>query len=128
MTTCISLWSIRLKWHSQHWSGVSSRRLSNSIPTLLRGITRASCGRRVTLLPHAAEHRYPSFVCTLKINGKICECCALNLLYPCPERRGFTRSPINVLDIVQAAKADHLQAVCFQVRFAFEARILSVRN
>ena len=35
---------------------------------------------------------------------------------------------INVLDIVQATKADHLQAVRFQVRFAFEARILSVRS
>ena len=97
MTMCIFWWNTRLKWRCPIWS-IASRACphvvsGNSIQPLLDGTTRAFCGLQVTLLPHVEAHRCPSFVSTLKSNGKICECFALNLLYPRPERRGWIRSP-----------------------------------
>src|SRR6266581_7522546 len=87
-----------LHWRFPIWSIASKafpRVVSdNSILTLLGGTTRVFSGLRVTLLPHVEAHRCPSFVSTLKSNGKTCECFALNLLYPRPQRRGFTRYSI----------------------------------
>src|SRR6266496_974244 len=98
MTTCICWLNTRRKWRFPIWLTASRafpRVVSgNSIPTLLCGTTRAFCGLRVTLLPHVEAHRCPAFVSTLKSNGKTCECFALNLLYPRPQRRGFTRYSI----------------------------------
>ncbi|SRR6266699_3738768 len=100
MTTCICWLNTRRKWRFPIWLTASRafpRVVSgNSIPTLLCGTTRAFCGLRVTLLPHVEAHRCPAFVSTLKSNGKTCECFALNLLYPRPQRRGFTRYSIIV--------------------------------
>ncbi len=96
---CICSSHIRPKWRSQRWS-IASRACprvvsGNSSQTSLPGITRTSCGLQVTLLPPVQGHPCPLFGSTSKINGKPCECFALNLLYPRPDRRGFTRRPIN---------------------------------
>ena len=98
MTMCIFWLNTRLNWRFPIWSIASKafpRVVSdNSILTLLGGTTRVFSGLRVTLLPHVEAHRCPAFVSTLKSNGKTCECFALNLLYPRPQRRGFTRYSI----------------------------------
>ena len=117
MTMCIFWLNTRRKWRCPIWS-IASRAFprvvsGNSILPLLDGTTRAFSGLRVTLLPHVEAHRCPSFVSTLKNNGKTCECFALNLLYPRPERRGFTRYSISITRILRLFALRHPRAPAF---------------
>src|SRR6266436_5054933 len=113
MTTCICWLNTRRKWRFPIWLTASRafpRVVSgNSIQTLLCGTTRAFSGLRVTLLPHVEAHRCPAFVSTLKSNGKTCECFALNLLYPRPQRRGFTRYSIMTTMIMQGLNVGRIR-------------------
>ena len=98
MTMCIFWWNTRQKWRCPIWS-IASRACprvvsGNSILPWLDDTTREFYGLQVTSLPPVAAHRCPAFVSTLKSNGTTCECFALNLFYPRPERQGFTRSSI----------------------------------
>jgi hypothetical protein len=77
MTMCIFSWSIRPRWPSP-LSSIASKECprgvsGNSTKTLPHGITRACCGRPVTLRLHAEARRCPSFVSTLKTKGKTCD-------------------------------------------------------